>query len=306
MINPATSVFTYRQSCMDVYPFGRGQERKIMYIPAKTVPKRQRLSAKQRAKQTRAGILLALLVILISASWAIWQADRAPRDTTSAEQVLQHDLQALWEWSDDQIRGGSQGANWSIRWNVTSKGGSMKELEQKLFVDEKGIASDKIEQNEGKTVTGALPRYSGNLSISLVKGDIRNEELMVVLETSGSQPIDQKKLLQATSDISEQLVLLSPAFTSSMKVQGYTDHEQAIQRLMRLTDARSIDRYEDGGTISETFYTRMLRSAIVVENGKSANFQIALHKDTNSDNTELTIGIPVITGEYSVFKAESP
>ncbi|WP_053374362.1 YwmB family TATA-box binding protein [Paenibacillus sp. FJAT-27812] len=277
-----------------------------MYIPAKSVPKKQRLTAKQRAKQTKAGILLALLVILISASWAIWQADRAPRDTTSAEQVLQHDLKALWEWSDDQLRSGSQGASWSIRWNATSKVGSMKELVQNLFVDEKGIASDKIEQNEGKTVTGALPKYSGKLTISLVKSDSRNEELMVVLETGASQPLDPKKLLQATADISGQLVLFSPAFTSSMKVQGYTDHEQTIQRLTRLTDARSVDRYEDRGTISETFYTRMLHSAIVVENGKSANFQIALHKDTNSDNTELAIGIPVITGEYSVSKAESP
>jgi hypothetical protein len=279
---------------------------KIMYIPAKPTPRKHRLSAKQRAKQTKVGIMLALLVLLVSASWAMWQADRAPRDKTSAEQMLQHDLQSLWEWSDAQLISGSEGARWSIRWNVTGKAGSMQELVQKLFVDEKGNASNKVEHNEGKTTTGAFPAFGGNLSISLVKADSRSEELMVLLETSGSQPIEQQLLLQATVDISEQLALLSPAFTSSMKVQGHALHEQTIQRLTRLTDAKSVDRYEDGGTISETFYTRMLRSAIDVENGKSANFQIALHRDTNSENTELTIGIPVITGEYSVFKAESP
>ena len=278
-----------------------------MYIKAKTRPQKYRLSAKQqRAKRTKAGILLALLVILISAAWALWQADRAPREATNGERLLQHDLKALWQWSDDQFRSGSAGADWTIRWNAAGKDGVMKELVQKLFRDEQGNASSRIEQNEGKTVTGALPVYGGKLSVSLVRLGSRSEEVMVLLETRGMQPLDKDGLFQAAAHISEQLAILSPAFTSSMKVQGFTNHNQAIQRLTRLTDAKQVDRYEDGGTVSETLYTRMLRSSIAVENGKNANLQIAVHKDTNSNNTELTIGIPVINGEYSVFKAVSP
>lgn len=270
-----------------------------MYIPNKTIPVRHRMSAKQRAKQTKIGIILALLVILLCALWAVWQADRAPREATSAEQLLQHDLEALWLWSDDQLSSSSEGAEWTIRWNVTGKEGSMKELVQKLISEEQGKASSILVQKEGETVTGVIPEYGGKLSISMTQADSQGEQLMVLLVTTDNAVTKKNVLFQATTDISEQLALISPAFTSSMKVQGYTDHSQAIQRLVRITDAESVDHYEDKGTISDMFYTRMLHSAITVENGKTANFQIALHKDTNSDKTALTIGVPVITGEYS-------
>lgn len=277
-----------------------------MYIPKKTMPVKHRLSRKQRAKQTQYSVILALLVIMLSAAWAMWQADRTPRVATAAEQMLQHDLEALWQWSDDQLKSGSKGADWSIRWNVTGKVGMMEELVQKLFTDEQGKAINKLEQNEGKTVTGEIPAYGGRISISLAQAGDDSEQLMVLLETNKSQLLNKSMLLQATASISEALARISPAFTSSMKVQGYADHNKTVQHLKKLTNAKSVDRYEEGGTISETFYTGMLRSTIAVSNGKSANFQIALHKQTNSDNTAITIGIPVITGDYSVFTAVNP
>jgi hypothetical protein len=276
-----------------------------MYIPKNTPPARHRMSAKQRAKQTKAGIMLAFLVILICAVWAMWQADREPKEATSAEQLLQHDLAALWLWSDDQMKSSSEGAQWSIRWNVTGKEGAMEELNKLFFSAEQGNASSMLVQNEGKTITGVIPSYGGQLSISLTQADSHGEQIMVLFETSPSEMTKKNRLLQVTADVSAQIARISPAFTSSMKVQGYTDNSQAIQRLVRLSDAKSVDHYEDKGTISDMFYTRMLKSAIMVENGKTANFQIALHKETNSDQTSLTIGVPVITGEYSANTIES-
>lgn len=277
-----------------------------MYIPNKTMPVRHRMSAKQRAKRTKAGILLALLVISVCAVWAMWQADRAPRETTTAEQQLQHDLQALWTWSDDELKGGSEVGDWAIRWNVTGKAGTMNGLVQQFFTEAEGKAIGKVVQNEGKTVSGMITKYGGSLSINLVQGDDQSEQLMILLDTTLSPLIEKNTLMDATADISANLAQISPAFTSSMKVQGYTKQNQTLQHLKRLTDAKSVDRYEDAGTISETFYTRMLHMAIAVENGRSANLQVALHKETNSENTALTIGIPVITGEYSVFNGENP
>ncbi|MDQ8738165.1 YwmB family TATA-box binding protein [Paenibacillus sp. LHD-38] len=277
-----------------------------MYIPNKTMPIRHRMSAKQRAKRTKAGILLALLVISVCAVWAMWQADRAPRETTTAEQQLQHDLQALWTWSDDELKGGSEVGDWAIRWNVTGKAGTMNGLVLQFFTEAEGKAIGKVVQNEGKTVSGMITKYGGSLSINLVQGDDQSEQLMILLDTTLSTLIEKNTLMDATADISAKLAQISPAFTSSMKVQGYTKQNQTLQHLKRLTDAKSVDRYEDAGTISETFYTRMLQMAIAVENGRSANLQAALHKETNSENTALTIGIPVITGEYSVFNGENP
>lgn len=277
-----------------------------MYIPKETRPVINRKSAMQRSKRSRFGIALALLVLVLGAAWALWQADREQAEATIAEQLLTHDLQTLWTWSDAQITGGSAGAVWTVRWDLTANTGTMQELVLKFFSDGKGNAAPKIVQNEGKTVTGGVQAYGGRLSISLMETSIDSEQLMVLLETNQTLLQDKHKLLQAAASISEELAQAAPTFTSSMKVQGYTANGQAIKDLMKQANAKSIDRFVDGGTVSETFYSGMLRSTIVIGSGKSANLQIGLHKETNSDKIALTIGIPVITGDYSVNTAEKP
>ncbi|WP_161601556.1 YwmB family TATA-box binding protein [Paenibacillus luteus] len=279
-----------------------------MYIPKDTKPVRRRLSAKQRAKQTRIGVILAMLVILLSAGWALGQQANKSKEifTGSAVKRLQHDLQLLWVWSDEQLRSGSESADWTIRWNVTGKEGAMKELVKNMFMDEKGMVLAKLEQNEGKTVSGLVPAYAGKVSISLIQTDEQKEQLMVLLETNHSSPLTKSLLLKASSSISEQLAQLSLSFTSSMKVQGYTEQKQVTSRMSKLANASLVDRYEDGGTVSETFYTRMLNATIAVQNGNSANYQVAVHKNTDTNNTALTIGIPLISGDYSVSTTVSP
>lgn len=277
-----------------------------MYIPKETRPFIRRKSAIQRSKRSRFGIVLALLVLVLGAAWALWKADTEQAEATIAEQQLSHDLQTLWTWSDAQLTGGSAGAAWTVRWDLTVNTGTMQELVLKFFSDEKGNASPKIVQNDGKTVTGVMPAYGGRLSVSLMETASDNEQLMLLLETNQTLLQDKNKLLQATASISEELARVAPTFTSSMKVQGYTENRQAIQDLMKQANAKTIDRFVDGGTISETLYTGMLRATIVAGNGKSANLQIGLHKETNSDKTALTIGIPVITGDYSLNTADKP
>ncbi|CAM4380814.1 YwmB family TATA-box binding protein [Paenibacillus alkaliterrae] len=277
-----------------------------MYVPKEHLPVKKRLTAQQRSKRTKAGVWLAFIVLAIGAAWGVWEAERAPRDATTAEQMLQHDLQALWTWSDDQLKNGSMGADWTVRWNATGKSGTMMELASKLLTDEKGKSVDKLLQNEGRTVTGTVPAYGGRISISIVEEGEDREQLMLLLETVHAQPLEKKNLLEATASISEELVSSGASFTSSMKVQGPSISGQAVQELRKLANAQSIDRYEDGGTVSETFYSGMLRSTIDTGSGNLANLQIALHKVTNSDYADLTIGIPVITGDYSSAAANQP
>ncbi|MNZ84570.1 hypothetical protein D3C78_1033320 [compost metagenome] len=89
-------------------------------------------------------------------------------------------------------------------------------------------------------------------------------------------------------------------YTSSMQVNGYSLNEQAIREISKQAKASQVDRYEDGGTVSETLYTEQLRSSIQVGGGSAANLQIALHRETETERFQLTIGIPVISGDYSL------
>lgn len=270
-----------------------------MYFPKETtfVPKRP--FVKQNSKKRKAGIVVALLVILIGASAALWQADRNTEEEAIAEQMLIHDVQVLWEWSDAQLKSGSIGADWTIRWNVKGDKGAMSALVKKLFIDEKGKDIEKTVQNDGKTVSGVDAAIGGRISISLIGNDYESEQLMLLLETNPALLLDKTRLLQAAESISKEIVRISPDFTSSMKVQGYTENKLAAEQLKKQVNAKQIDRFEDGGIMSEMLFTSMLRSAIAVGGGKSANLQIAVHQERNSDQIALTIGVPIITGDYS-------
>lgn len=275
-----------------------------MYIPPNAKTAKTNRFLPQRSKHSRYGIPLALFVVALGAAWALWQDQQAPGEQTRAELLVAHDLQALWSWSDKELIGGAEAADWTVRFDVTAKAGTFEELQQKLFTDEKGNSEDKLVENEGRTVTGKLPVYGGRISISRIEAEDNRERLMLLLEMSRKEQHDPGKVLEATAALSEQIAQLAPAFTSSMKVQGKTHNEQAIDDLAKLAQAGRVDQYRDGGTTSETFYTGKLYSAITAGGGKSANLQIAVHEDKNNGNTDLTIGIPVITGEYSAFTRE--
>nr|WP_243864423.1 YwmB family TATA-box binding protein [Paenibacillus castaneae] len=175
----------------------------------------------------------------------------------------------------------------------------MNALVKKLFIDEKGKDIEKIVQNDGKTVSGVDDAFGGRISISLIGNDYESEQLMLLLETNPALLLDKIRLLQAAESISKEVVRISPDFTSSMKVQGYTENKLAAEQIKKQVNAKQIDRFEDGGIMSEMLFTGMLRSTIDVGGGKSANLQIAVHQERNSDQIALTIGVPIITGDYS-------
>ncbi|WP_424769388.1 YwmB family TATA-box binding protein [Paenibacillus sp. sgz302251] len=267
-----------------------------MYMPKEAIPVKKRLSAQSRSKRTRIGVLLALLVLIFGGVWALWVEKNEIRAETSAEEMLQHDLEILWRWSDDQLTSGSSNGRWTIRWDVTGKQGMKDALVSKLFKDEEGRAIEKLIHNDGNSVTGDVPSYGGRISVNLVEKNDSQEQLMLLLETDKIR--DKGSLLKAAAAVSEKLVDSEAVFTSSMKVQGFAANANPANDFLVLSNAKAIDRYEDEGTISETFYTGKLRSAIDFE-GKTANIQIAVHEEAETNKSLLTIGIPLITGDYS-------
>ncbi|MBD2867847.1 YwmB family TATA-box binding protein [Paenibacillus arenilitoris] len=269
-----------------------------MYIPKGTMPGRKSPAGRRRAGRTRAGIALALLVIAAGAAWGLIEDGKEGGEATAAVQALRHDLQTLWEWGDGQFEGGSKAADWTIRWDVSGRSGTMAALAPKLFTDEKGESLDKLVQNEGKTVSGVVPAYGGRLSLSLVQEDEAGERLMLLLQTERTLLRDRSMLLESAASLSEELARGGGDFASSLKAQGKAESEDPVRQMMKLANAESVDRYEDGGTVSETFYTGKLRSGIEAGRGKTANLQVAAHRETETGKTALALGIPVITGDY--------
>ncbi|MCA0757805.1 YwmB family TATA-box binding protein [Paenibacillus sp. N4] len=276
-----------------------------MYIPSNKRPAARRLTKRQKEQRTKAGIWLAVFVIVIGAAWGIWEANNAAEELPASEARLRHDLQVLWEWSDEQLKTGSENGAWAIRWNATGGAGTMDKLSAKLFTGEDGESLDKVVQNEGKTIAAQSGQLGGRISVSLLETDGSLEQLMLTFDSAGGGALNRNGLLKAAAAISEELTDAGADFTSSLKVQGLAAKKKPVEELMKRANAKPVDRYEEDGTVSATLFSGKLRSSVDTGGGKMANLQIALHKETNSEQTALTIGIPVITGDYSAAAAES-
>lgn len=273
----------------------------MLYIPKQTLPDWKGASRKnQRWSRGRLLSLSAVLLLLaIMAALALWQAEHHKKSPADVKRFMQ-DIEYGWSWSDAQLATGSSGAEWTIRWDIASaKLGTMKQLVDKIFYDNQKNPVDKLIRNEGRSVSADLAGIGGNVSIHLVNDSEESESVMVLFETKRDQMLDKNALMQVVESISRDVAAANPDFTGSFKVHGFTDNSDIMNDLRKQMQAKLVEQYDELGTVSKLFYTNRLRASIAAGNGERANVQIAVHQSTESKLAELTIGVPVITGDYS-------
>ncbi|WP_337102734.1 YwmB family TATA-box binding protein [Paenibacillus sp. YIM B09110] len=276
------------------------------YQPASNNNRKPSLTNVKHANKRKGGKRVAILVLLICSLWAIWQAQHQTR-VAPARQMLLDDLGSLWDISDADIIGGSGGAAWTIRWNLTARDGTMASLEHVLFTDAAGNPSGTTADQNGRSVMGVLPKYGGKVTLSLIASTVEKEQIMLLYETqqaseSGGMQLTKHELIRAADAVSSEVEVFTDEYESSMNVKGFTGNSDALDRISRLAAAKQVDSYVDvdGGTVSDTFFTAKLKNEVIVDNGHRANLQIALHRSTEEQNLELVVGVPVITGDYSI------
>ncbi|MDQ0111218.1 YwmB family TATA-box binding protein [Paenibacillus harenae] len=272
------------------------------YQPASN--RQSSMTTPKRANKRKGGKRTAVLVLLLCAFWAIWQAQHQTR-IAPARQMLLDDLGSLWDLSDHEMTGGSGVAQWTIRWNMTVRDGTMGMLASVLFTDAAGNPSDTTADQNGKTVKGELPHYGGRVTLSLVASTAESEQLMLLYEAgetseAGARQLTKHELIQAAEAVSSEVESFTDDYESSMHAKGYTYNNDAIYAISRLAAAKQVDSYVDGGTVSDTFFTNKLKNEVIVDNGQRGNLQIALHRNTEAQKLELIVGVPVITGDYSL------
>ncbi len=296
-----------------------------MYIPVQQSKGRKRLTTKQQMRRSKAGIWLACIVLLIGAAWGVWQARSNSGHASAADQSLRHDLPLLWEWSQGQLEGGAAAGSWSIRWDAAGDLGLADRLAELFFTDEEGRQLDKLVQNEGRTVSGYSAAYGGEVWVSLTEADEQSEKTLILLtpgksgavsgrqagdsgqepnQTAGQSKLEKADLLRAVAAVSAALSREKAEFTASMKVQGEAAFSDPVKELIKQASAKRIDAYEDAGTVSATLHSARLAASVRMDGGQSANLQVAARSLEDSGRSALTIGIPLITGEYSPPQTE--
>jgi hypothetical protein len=274
------------------------------YQPASNSNRKPSQTKVKHANKRKGGKRIAIFVLLICSMWAIWQAQHQTR-VAPARQMLLDDLGSLWDMSDADMIGGAGGAAWTIRWNLTARDGSMASLERALFTDAAGNPSGTTADQNGRSVTGVLPNYGGKVTLSLIASTVEKEQIMLLYETeqaseAGGTQLTKHELLRAADAVSSEVEVFTDDYENSMNVKGFTGNSDSLDRISRLAAAKQVDSYVDGGTVSDTFFTDKLKNEVIVDNGHRANLQIALHHSTEEQKLELVVGVPVITGDYSI------
>lgn len=246
-----------------------------------------------------AGALLLLLLLLA----AVLLMNKSEQDMKSAQDKLSHDLAKLWSWSDATVAGGAESADWHLRWNLESQDqDAFNKVVDLLFRDAAGHPISKTVTKDGDTAQGDAPVSGGVLSVHVAEQTDDRVSLIVLLDRRGNSGLSLDELMTSAEGISHQLSTLSQSYTASMKTHGFTNRSDAATEIERLAQGKVLEQYEEDGTASVTFSSASLLSAKQLERGKSANVQVSIHQHTERDELELTIGIPLITGEFgSIF-----
>ncbi|GKU76077.1 hypothetical protein [Paenibacillus sp. L3-i20] len=277
-----------------------------MYIPENShfnLGGATKIGRKPSPKKKIYSLVIGFVVLVVMLITALLLS-KAESEAKLANISVPYDLEQLWGWSDEVLEAGAGSAEWTLRWDVTTTSKSaFKELTANLFKEENGDMTNKVITNGGKSIRGEVSRLGGILSIHIPEEAGGVDHLLVMLEASSGDGSLQK-LLASAAIIGEELALVSSYTDTSMKVHGFAKSKDAVKQLERLSLGKVVEDYEDGGTWSVTLNSSKLLSSQSLDNKRSANLQISAHDHTERKMTELTIGIPLITGDFSSTKNE--
>jgi|GEM_PF-3187944 len=275
-----------------------------MYMPKQLVYESR---STYRNKSSRSSLLLSLLALLIiigGAAWTFWNSKHDP-ELGRQTQMLLHDAEQLWNWSDTNMKHGAAAAQWSVRWDLTAELDQVQLLADTLFRNEAGEPLEKLVEKDGALIKGSIDEFGSQLSIHSFPSNGKRDNLMVLYTSQTGAIADQADLLKRLTYLSAELSVIDAAFSNSMKVQGRTASSNAVNAFAMQSHGEEIDRYEDGGTISVTMYTKQLQHLVKTKEGMRANVQIATHQLTDEPVKLLTIGIPFISGDYTSERQET-
>lgn len=280
-----------------------------MYIPEKSALPLSAASSAQYAKRRKARpsrffgmagafVLLAILILLALL------LSKSDTQNESGINGLAHDLSKLWGWAEETMQGGASAADWHLRWQVEAAGsGDYERLADLLFVDAGGRPTARSVTNEGKSMQGSWTEQESKLSLHLVEESASGVRLLVMLDRAAESEGQLKTLLADAKGIADRIGQVSQHATASVKSHGSVLGPETAQRLERLSQGKALEAYRDRGTQSTTYSSALLQTSQAIGRGRTANLQIAVHENTETRLTELTLGVPLITGEFGAVEA---
>ncbi len=294
-----------KSSSLEIKP--QEKSRGIKIADSVHTPKRKQAFQQKGAvnrKQIRLRFAVILLMVLMATAW--WQGSQASSpDEGGSGNMAQYDLTQLWKLSDSFIAGGASAADWSLRWQFQSNDSEAKnKLIAALFPDEKSRSIPKRVTNSGKTMTAYVTGL-GQVSLhqdseqAIQHGEATAQFVINWTSANAKAPLTELDLNNAAKKLEKIIETFSASADFSVKLQGKATKAAGQGNWEKLTsNAERVEYYDEGGSKSALYYTTQFQQYNWMPGGYKANLQIALHPLSNSEDKLLTIGLPVLTGEF--------
>ncbi|RXZ84781.1 hypothetical protein EBB07_01835 [Paenibacillaceae bacterium] len=276
-----------------------------------TVQKHTAQKQSRHSKPSGKNMLLALLMLLAVAGWAI--VSQVPSQSDSGQRAhltAEKDLGKLWRWADETVAGGASGAEWSVRWDGEGKLSSIEALAAALHIEQPsgngtGAGTEEghriMKERGGGSVISFGNEHEGKLQLwhsgrSNVMQAFDLPQTFVLLY-EGAPGETYRTISGQLRTVDSKLLEQGLSMRTSFSFRGDADGNEAEQKLTKLADGKLQESYEDGLTISRTYYSAHLNTA-TDSGGRKVNLQLAQFPDGTSGRMRLVAGVPLITGDY--------
>jgi|GEM_PF-3999722 len=202
----------------------------------------------------------------------------------------------LIEWSDQLLDSKQADVMWTMRWDMNLESYSLEQLAQLLYIDEYNNALNKVISHNGTHITGAIPQHNGKLILQRVENEAGDFKVVALLQLKhiGSEEKKLKKFITYTDDMISQH---ADDITFSVKITGPMQ-DDALKRIKTVTGSTLVEEYKDEAMKVVTAYSPKLEKSYWLKANKMINLQYAVYIDKDSENSILTLAVPLISGEF--------
>jgi len=270
--------------------------------------KKKQLKRKQNNKKQPSRLpwkLMLSMMLVIVLMLTAWIQERSISGNQADHAAIQ-DLEQLFDWSEELMNGGAMAGQWSLRWDVTLLHDVMGELADELFITPKGELLHRNVRENGNVIDGQWLYPNSTIKLVRTEQDKIAEKVSIMLQVNSNELEKASELKKSIQSMHRLLQLKDQNVQMSIKVFGQAKHKQVLTDLKSLAVAQTIEEYADQGTKSVTFFSNRIKQYRWLSNGKMVNIQASLHKSSIDEQYTLTLGIPLISGEFGEILEQPP
>lgn len=251
----------------------------------------------KRAKKESGWKIVVSFIIIFGLMLFAWVQEKSTAEPGVEDNHISDFLQ-LWKWGDALLQDGSTSGEWSFRWDVHLASSNIEVLSLIFFTDAKGELMPKNIRKNGLVINGKGSLKGSQLQLNVIKEGNNEQDAIIFLQIEQGNRNEFEQIKQYLTKIHNTLLEQDEKATFSMKVFGVANNKDSLKTLQQLSVGQLLDKYEDEGTKSNTLYTNMIHNNIWLINEKIANVQLSQHFSNFDNEKTVTIGIPLISGEF--------